>query len=133
MKIGRREFVAGTVALAALAPCASPAASRGTKMYGLIGKMSAAPGKRDALVAILLDGVGGMPGCLSYVVAEDPADPNAIWVTEVWKDKASHAASLALPSVKEAIRKGRPLIARFDQSTEITPVGGFGLSEATVL
>lgn len=102
-------------------------------MYGLIGKMSAVSGQRDALVAILLEGVGGMPGCLSYVVAEDPADPNAIWVTEVWKDKASHAASLALPAVREAIRKGRPLIARFDQSTEITPVGGFGLNDATVL
>ena len=72
-----------------------------------------------------------MPGCLSYVVAEDPTDPDAIWVTEVWKDKASHAASLALRQGGDP--QGRPLIARFDQSTAITPVGGFGLSEATVL
>jgi quinol monooxygenase YgiN len=96
-------------------------------MYGLIGKMTALPGKRDALIAVLLEGIDAMPGCLSYIVAEDPADPNAIWVTEVWDKKASHEASLSLPAVKEAIRKGKPLIAKFDQSTVITPVGGVGL------
>jgi quinol monooxygenase YgiN len=46
-------------------------------MYGLIGKMKAVPGQSDALIAILLGGVSGMPGCLSYVVAKDPADPDA--------------------------------------------------------
>ena len=25
-----------------------------------------------------------MPGCLSYVVARDPTDADAIWITEVW-------------------------------------------------
>lgn len=45
-------------------------------MYGLIGKMKAVPGQRDALVSILLEGVSGMPGCLSYIVAHDPADPD---------------------------------------------------------
>jgi quinol monooxygenase YgiN len=47
-------------------------------MYGLIGKMKAFPGQRDALIAILLDGVSGMPGCRSYVIATDPADADAI-------------------------------------------------------
>ncbi len=52
-------------------------------MYGLIGKMKARPGQRDALIAILLDGIAAMPGCLSYIVASDPADADAIWITEV--------------------------------------------------
>ena len=47
-------------------------------MYGLIGKMIAAAGQRDALIAILLEGIADMPGCLSYIVANDPADENAI-------------------------------------------------------
>ena len=34
-------------------------------MYGLIGKMLATPGNRDALATILLEGIAGMPGCLS--------------------------------------------------------------------
>lgn len=96
-------------------------------MYGLIGKMLAKPGQRDALVRILLDGVSGMPGCLSYVVALDPANADAIWITEVWDDQSSHAASLSLPSVKDAIAKGRPLIAGFESSVVTTPVGGHGL------
>jgi quinol monooxygenase YgiN len=96
-------------------------------MYGLIGKMTAAPSKRDELVSILLQGAAGMPGCLSYIVAKDTSDQNAIWITEAWESKASHEASLSLPSVKEAIAKGRPLIAGFSDRVVTTPVGGTGL------
>ena len=98
-------------------------------MHGLIGKMTAKPGQRDALIAVLLDGVAGMPGCLSYIVAQDPANADAIWITEVWDRKESHAASLSLPSVQAAIAKGRPMIAGMDAGTETVPVGGFGLVE----
>ena len=48
-------------------------------MYGLIGQMTAVPGQRDALIAILIEGVRDMPGCLSYVVARDPGDGRRIW------------------------------------------------------
>jgi quinol monooxygenase YgiN len=97
-------------------------------MYGLIGKMTAAPGKRDELVSILLESVATMPGCLSYIVAKDTSDANAIWITEAWQSKASHEASLSLPAVKEAIAKGRPLIAGFSDRVVTTPIGGTGLA-----
>ena len=96
-------------------------------MYGLIGKMIAVTDKRDELIAILLAGTSRMPGCLSYIVAKDASDVNAIWITEVWDSKASHDASLSLPSVKDAIAKGRPLIAGFSDSVATMPVGGYGL------
>ena len=96
-------------------------------MYGLIGKMSAVAGKRDELLAILLAGVGEMPGCLSYIVATDPADANAIWITEAWDSKASHDASLSLPQVRAAIAKAKPLIAGIGDGAVTTPVGGHGL------
>ena len=96
-------------------------------MYGLIGKMNAVPGQRDALAAILLDGTQAMPGCLSYVIARDPADDNALWITEVWDSQASHKASLSLPSVQAAIAKGRPLIAGFSNRVETVPIGGYGI------
>lgn len=131
MDFSKRKFVATTVAgiaVLALPACASRIGEN--KMYGLIGKMKAAPGQRDALIAILLDGVSGMPGCLSYVVAQDPADADAIWVTEVWDNQANHKASLSLPSVKDAISRGRPLIAGFDQHIETVPVGGHGIRAA---
>lgn len=97
-------------------------------MYGLIGKMMSVAGQRDALIAILLAGTADMPGCLSYVVAKDPGDENAIWITEVWDSEASHAASLTLPSVKNAIANGRPLIAGFGDRIVTSPVGGHGLT-----
>jgi quinol monooxygenase YgiN len=139
MHVGRREFIAGALALggAGLAACASattagaPAAPRRSReMHGLIGKMTAAPGQRDALIAILLEGVADMPGCLSYVVATDANDADAIWITEVWDSKASHAASLQLPAVRAAIARGRPLIAGFGDGVVTTPVGGHGLAPA---
>jgi len=96
-------------------------------MYGLIGKLSATAGSRDALAAILLGGTGRMPGCLSYVIANDPADADALWITEVWDSQESHRASLTLPSVQDAIAKGRPLIAGFSNRVETEPLGGHGL------
>ena len=98
-----------------------------TSHYGLIGKLIAVPGQRDALIAILCEGTDAMPGCLSYVVARDPADETAIWITEVWESEAMHAASLTLPAVRDAIAKGRPMIAGFDERHVTEPVGGWGI------
>ncbi len=96
-------------------------------MYGLIGKMKALPEQRDALIAILLEGSGEMPGCLSYIVARDVTDPDAIWITEVWESQDYHQASLSLPHVQQAISRGKPLIADFGERFETQPVGGYGL------
>ncbi len=96
-------------------------------MYGLIGKMLAQPGRRDELVGFLLAGTGAMPGCLSYIVANDATNTDAIWITEVWDSAASHQASLKLPAVQEAISKARPIIAGFGERFETAPVGGVGL------
>jgi quinol monooxygenase YgiN len=97
-------------------------------MFGLIGKIIAAPGKRDELIAILLEGTEKMPGCLSYIVARDTTDSDGIWVAEVWDSRASHGASLSLPSVRAAIGKAKPLIAGFSNRVETEPAGGHGLT-----
>ncbi len=99
-------------------------------MFGLIGKMTAVAGRRDELAAILLEGTEAMPGCLSYVVAADPAEPDALWITEVWENRESHQASLALPAVQAAIARGRPLIAGMSHRVETLPLGGYGLPTA---
>lgn len=96
-------------------------------MFGLIGKMRSEPGKREALMELLLAATGKMPGCLSYIVAKDEADPDGIWITEVWDREESHKAALSLPRVQEAIREARPLIAGFESQTRTTPLGGVGL------
>ena len=96
-------------------------------MYGLIGRFIAVPGKRDELLTILTENVGDMPGCLSYVVARDPTNSDAVWITEVWSDEASHKASLELPAVKGAIMRAMPLIGSFAEHHITEPVGGHGL------
>ena len=124
----RRRFMATTATTIAVLSSASwTGAQEKKEMYGRLGKMMAVSGKRDELIAILLAGTTNMPGCLSYVIAKDAKDADALWITEVWDSKANHDASLALPSVKDAITKGRPLIAGFSDSAETIPVGGQGL------
>lgn len=96
-------------------------------MYGLIGKFLAAPGKREELIAIMLEGSVPMAGCLSYVIARDPASTDGIWITEVWDNKDNHAASLGIPEVKATIARAMPLIAGFGERFETEPLGGVGL------
>ena len=98
-------------------------------MFGLIGKMVVVDGKRDEFASILLGGTAEMPGCLSYIVAKDPRDENALWITEAWDSAESHKASLGLPDVKAAIAKGRPLIASFGDQVQTEPIGGVGLKK----
>lgn len=96
-------------------------------MYGLIGKIIAVEDKRAELADILIEGIAQMPGCLSYIVAEDSEHKDSLWVTEVWVSREKHQASLELPAVIDAITKGRPLIAGFGERFETNPVGGQGL------
>lgn len=96
-------------------------------MYGMIGRIKAQPGKRAELAAILVEGTVTMPGCFSYIVADDMADPDTLVVTEAWESKQSHDDSLKMPSVQATIAKGRPLIAGFEKIAETVPLGGVGL------
>jgi quinol monooxygenase YgiN len=100
-------------------------------MYGLIMKLTVVPGKRDEMIGVLKESAADMPGCLSYVVAKGSSDENAIWVTEVWESVASHDASLSLPSVKNAMLRGKALVSGFDKIAVTNPVWGVGLRAAS--
>ena len=91
-------------------------------MYGLIGKITAQEGQRDALAAILKAGTQQMPGCQSYLIALDSTSEDIIWITEVWDNAEAHQASLQLPDVQDAIAKGRPMIAGMERIAELTPI-----------
>jgi len=125
MSHDRREMLGLAAAglMASVLPLPATAADSPSK-FGLIGQMLAKSGKRDELVGYLKDAIGAMPGCLSYVVALDTGNADAIWITEVWDSRESHAASLKLPAVRAAIEKARPIIAGFPQHFETVPVAG---------
>lgn len=98
-------------------------------MYGRIGSLIAAPGQRDELARVILDGMRDMPGCLSYVVAADASDSDTLWITEAWTDRAA----LQRPAVQKAMRLGRPLIQGMGDTTETEPIGGLGYEHCCLL
>ena len=91
--VARRTVLTGAAAAGLLGAAAARAADP-RALYGLIGKFTAKPGQRLALAAAILES-GAMPGCLSYVVAEDTTAPDDLWVTEVWESKADQEAFMA--------------------------------------
>src|SRR5688572_15714610 len=94
--------------------------------YGMLNRITTKPGQRDAVVQILLSGArmqGAMGGCEVYIVHTSPTDANQIWVTEVWRSKEDHEASLKNADVRALIEKGRPLIASIEPTITV-PVGG---------
>ena len=125
----RRAHLAGLLAMAAmvltgrqLRAMEDVVAGKIVPQYGLIGQMNAKPGQRAALAAILQEGTADMPGNLGYLVGEDMANADALWIVEFWTDKDAHAASLALPQVRAAITKARPIIAGFGTRAEFKPL-----------
>ncbi|MEV4732580.1 putative quinol monooxygenase [Saccharopolyspora sp. NPDC049426] len=97
--------------------------------YGLFGKFSAQPGKRDDLVGHLLQAAELLernPECLQYIVSTSD-EPEAVWVSEVWTEKSAHDASLEPEDIRAIIQEARPLIAGMSDQTELAVQGGKGL------
>lgn len=97
--------------------------------FSMIGKLTAHPGKREELVSLLLEAsrsLNDIPGCEFYIINESVDDPDAIWVTELWRDAEAHADSLKNEQVLAVIQRARPLIAGVEP-VRLRPVGGKGL------
>ncbi|MET8834770.1 putative quinol monooxygenase [Micromonospora sp. NPDC004540] len=97
--------------------------------YGYLGSMRTTPGCRDDVVAILLSGVEGLRevGCELYVVGVSDQDDVTIWVTEVWRSKEHHDASLRLPETRAAIARAMPMLTGEFTRQELTVLGGLGI------
>ena len=93
-------------------------------MYGLISQLITRPEHMDELVQLLASATKEMPGCLSYVISLDATRDDAIWITEVWRDSSSHAASLKLPQIQTAMTEGKRLITGMGSRTATHPVAG---------
>lgn len=123
MFVSRRTFT-GSAALALLGACAGTGDGRATmeEAFGLIGEIKAAAGRGEELVRYLIEGSRAMPGNLAYIVAQSQSDPDSVWISEVWRTRTDHEASLKLPQVQAAIARARPIIAGFGQRVETRPV-----------
>jgi quinol monooxygenase YgiN len=98
--------------------------------YGLFGKFSAQPGRRDDLVTYLLLAAKLLErnsGCIHYIVSTSD-EPEAVWVWEVWTNAAAHDASLQTEGIQALIQEARPLIAGMSDPTQLAAQGGKGLA-----
>ncbi len=101
-------------------------------VYGLVGKFTAQPGKRDELTRYLLraaDLLDSNPACIHYVVSTSQ-QPDDVWVSEVWTDEEAHRRSLEPEDIRALIHEARPLIAGMSERTELDVRGGKGLPPA---
>ena len=99
-------------------------------MYAMYGVLTARPGARDQLAAILAraaDIACQLPGCRLYVVNEDVEDEAVIRVYEVWDHKAAHGSSLQDARVRALIAEAMPLLAGPPTGVELRVVGSHGL------
>jgi quinol monooxygenase YgiN len=98
--------------------------------YGYVGSMRTQPGRRDEVIQILLGGVDGLraAGCQVYAVGVADADPDVIWVTEIWDSADQHTASLQLPETRAAIAAAMPMLTGDFTRQELTVLGGLGVS-----
>lgn len=90
-------------------------------MYGLIHRLVTHPGQRDVFIE-LVRGNGAPPGCLSLVVAHDPAHPEGVWITEVWPSEDAYRATLDRADVQATVAATRRLVASLDAPATTRPV-----------
>lgn len=100
-------------------------------MYLLHGKLTAKPGHRDELAAILLEAsqlIANAKGCKLYVIGKDESDANSVYVTEIWDSKLDHDNSLNVEGVRELIMKAMPILDGAPvKGQELEILGGAGI------
>ncbi|MDP9886963.1 putative quinol monooxygenase [Pseudarthrobacter enclensis] len=93
--------------------------------FANVGMLGTKPGRRDALVAILLRPKPGLreAGCLLYEVGVNEDVPDAVFVSELWESAEAHQASLQLDSTRAAIDEAMPLLSGETAGHRFTVLG----------
>lgn len=93
--------------------------------YANYGRIGAASGQRDALVAILTRSSPepAEVGCLLYQVGVSEDDQDGVHIVELWTSPEAHRQSLQLESVKASIKEAMPLISGAPTGQGFTVLG----------
>ena len=95
--------------------------------YALINRLTAKPGRRDEVVANLLDSGRSFDdddACLLYLVAEASEDVDAIWVVDLWTSEERHAEALQDPSLRSVVAETIAMLEGPPEQIEVRPRGG---------
>lgn len=80
--------------------------------FSVYGRMTARPGQRDELVErfrdVLRIGIPGLEWCSISTVLDDP---DAVWVTQIWADRAAHDTGTRSDAVASATDRVMSLVA----------------------
>ncbi|MCQ4200588.1 putative quinol monooxygenase [Streptomyces sp. NPDC058783] len=97
--------------------------------YGCIASTKTRPGCREEVVSLLLSATDGLrpAGCDLYPVGRSDDDETTIWVTEKWRTREHHDASLELPEAKDAIGRAMPMLTGAFTKQDMPVAGGLGL------
>jgi quinol monooxygenase YgiN len=104
-------------------------------MVGRYVKMTARAGQGDVLAQIMLEvarSLHGTDGCILYAVNRVPDDPEAIWVTELWRDQGAIEASLAVLQTdagRARLGEVTALLEGPPERIDLRPLGGVGLPD----
>jgi quinol monooxygenase YgiN/mannose-6-phosphate isomerase-like protein (cupin superfamily) len=95
-------------------------------------KFTAQPGRGDELAELLLraaDSLRDTPGCELYVINRSKADPDQVWVTELWLSQEALDDSLQqlqTEAGRAQIAQVTALLATAPELIELEPLGGVG-------
>jgi quinol monooxygenase YgiN/mannose-6-phosphate isomerase-like protein (cupin superfamily) len=95
-------------------------------------KFTAQPGRGDEVAQLLLraaDSLRDTAGCELYVINRSPAEPDVVWVTELWLSQDALDASVEQLETEEGkaqVAEVVALLADPPALTELEPLGGVG-------
>ncbi len=93
--------------------------------HGFQAIMTALPGKRDEVIALLLDAPSlPDPACVVFLVGRATDDEDTVYVTEGWTGREEHSCAVASPEAQALIAKLQPLLAGEARYADQLPVGG---------
>lgn len=102
---------------------------------GRLMTMTARPGRGNDLAAALVAVAAGLrdfPGCEAYLISQNRADPDTVYVVEIWADEA--AANAALDGANTATGYGASItdvpamLTDRPHRVDMVPLGGVGLT-----
>lgn len=93
--------------------------------HGFHATMTAQPGRRDELIALLLD-APSLPNedCVVFLVGRSASDPDVVHVTEGWTSAEVHSAFFASATAQAFTAKVQQLLTGESSYLDEVPVGG---------
>ncbi len=100
--------------------------------HALYTQYTAKRGQGEALIEVLkktYDIVAEAEGCRIYIINQEAADADTIWVTELWDKQEDHAISQTLDGCKELEIEASHLLSRDPKQIVLRVIGGRNAGE----